>query len=590
MALKAVARVPKVFKTRQKMLSAIKAPGAEAFEGEHIWSNRDLDPTPLYERNWRWYHYMRCVHLGCVERNFDVYFWSTGSSLLSIGLSFGNAMGAVAMGALLSSIAIVFAARPGSTYHIGYPVTIRASMGMYAGYFFVALRSIIAVIYYGIQSYYAGNLVSVMLRCMFGHKWTDLTPFPLSANITSQNFAGFMIFYAFTFPLMFVHPRSIHMIFFWKAILLPPCAIAMCAWAVTQAGGISTFSLGKGGVTGGSRLGWAWMDGINTILSSISPMIVSQPDITRYARTPFDASYPQAFANLIVKILVYFLAICTAASIQVMASRRGTCGTRQVAIDPKLRSFLLHNQLNLILDHNWNAGARALCFLMALAFAGATALTNISANSIPFAADITGLLPRWMTIRRGQVLCALLGLAITPWNFLQNAKQFLTFLGSYNMFMGSLLAIIWSDYFLVRKSNYHIPSLFTSNNKGPYWYWRGINWRGIFAWICGSFVPFPGLIGNYNAQLVNVSAVRMFQSGWIISLSISFVVYYVLSTLFPVPIYPPEYAKQPVTRGYLAKQDFPGVFPDEHWKPLSLPDLDDSSGRRPGSDFSGNDR
>ncbi|KAE9409732.1 NCS1 nucleoside transporter [Gymnopus androsaceus JB14] len=561
-------RVLGPFRSRQAFIKAVKAPGAEAFDGQHIWSNKDLDPTPLSERNWRWYHYVSLWW----GSSFNPNDWSTGSSLLSIGLSFGNAMGTVAMGALLSSIAIVFAARSGSRYHIGYPVTIRASMGMYGGYFFIALRSLIAMIYYGIQSYYAGNLFSVMFRCMFGHKWTNLAPFPISANISSQSFVGFMIFYAFTFPLMFIHPRSIHVIFFWKAILLPPCAIALTAWAVTQAGGISTFSLGTSGVSG-SQLGWAWMDGINTILSSISPLIVSQPDITRYARSPFDASYPQAFANLFVKVLVYFLAICTAASLQVLYGGTPT--------------WNLWDQLNLILDHNWNAGSRTLCFLMALAFSAATALTNISANSIPFAADVTGLLPRWMTIRRGQVLCALLGLAITPWNFLQNAQQFLTFLGSYNMFMGALLAVIWSDYFLVRKSNFHIPSLYSSDPKGPYWYWRGINWRGVLAWICGSFIPFPGLIGSYNAKLVDESAIRMFQSGWLISIAISFVVYYVLCTIFPVPIYPPEYAKQPVTRGFLAKQEFPGVFPDENWRPLSSPDTE--FGRR-SSEFSENQK
>ncbi|KAJ3848545.1 NCS1 family nucleobase:cation symporter-1 [Lentinula lateritia] len=569
----------RLFKNRQAFVKAIKVPGADAYREQHVWSNEDLDPTPfsevhdtfrlqlkrvmlknkLIQRNWRWYHYVSLWW----GSSFNPNDWSTGSSLLSIGLTFGNAMGAVAIGALLSSVAIVFASRPGSEYHIGYPVTIRASMGMYAGYFFVALRSLIAIVYYGIQAYYAGNLVSVMLRCMFGHRWTGLTPFPISANITSQAFAGFMIFYVITFPLMFIHPRSIHALFFWKAIIVPPCAIALSAWAITQAGGISRFSLGTSGVTG-SQLGWAWMDGINIILSGISPMIVSQPDITRYARSPIDASYPQAFANMLVKMLIYFLAICTAASLQVIYGGAPT--------------WNLWDQLNLILNHNWNAGARTLVFLVAFAFTGATALTNISANSIPFAADITGLFPRWMTIRRGQVLCALLGLAITPWNFLQNATQFLTFLGSYNMFMGSLLAIIWADYFLIRKGNIHIPSLYTSDHKAPYWYWHGINWRGILAWICGSFIPFPGLVGSYDINSVDKSTIRMFQNGWIISISIGFVVYYVLASLFPVPIYPPAYSKECIPRGYLSKQDFPGVFPDETWRPFfstqSKDDLD----------------
>lgn len=98
----------------------------------------DLDPTPfsevhdtfrfqlkrvmlknkLIQRNWRWYHYVSLwwgSSFNPNELGYLFFFrisnvnnlfisWSTGSSLLSIGLTFGNAMGAVAIGALLSSV------------------------------------------------------------------------------------------------------------------------------------------------------------------------------------------------------------------------------------------------------------------------------------------------------------------------------------------------------------------------------------------------------------------------------------------------------------------------------------------------------
>lgn len=46
-----------------------------------------------------------------------------------------------------------------------------------------------------------------------------------------------------------------------------------------------------------------------------------------------------------------------------------------------------------------------------------------------------------MTIRRGQILCAVLGIAIVPWELLANAEKFLSFLGSYNIFMAPLCAV-----------------------------------------------------------------------------------------------------------------------------------------------------
>lgn len=65
-----------------------------------------------------------------------------------------------------------------------------------------------------------------------------------------------------------------------------------------------------------------------------------------------------------------------------------------------------------VLDNNWNAGARTLVFLAAMTQVYATFVTNISSNSIPVGCDLTGLFPRYFTIVRGQVLCALLAVAV----------------------------------------------------------------------------------------------------------------------------------------------------------------------------------
>ena len=54
---------------------------------------------------------------------------------------------------------------------------------------------------------------------------------------------------------------------------------------------------------------------------------------------------------------------------------------------------------------------------------------------------MTGLFPQYLTIRRGQVLCAILGFALVPWKLVATADKFITFLGSYNIFMAPLCAV-----------------------------------------------------------------------------------------------------------------------------------------------------
>lgn len=97
--------------------------------------------------------------------------------------------------------------------------------------------------------------------------------------------------------------------------------------------------------------------------------------------------------------------------------------------------------LDAILDHYWTPAGRFAVWLVAFTFLFSQFGTNFGANSIPFGADMTGLFPRLLTIRRGQVLCAVLGVAVLPWQLIANAGAFLSFLSSYNIFMAPLCAV-----------------------------------------------------------------------------------------------------------------------------------------------------
>ncbi|KZT30310.1 hypothetical protein NEOLEDRAFT_324323 [Neolentinus lepideus HHB14362 ss-1] len=531
----------------RSVLRALETSGSEEFRGRHQWSNKDLDPTPVSERKWTKWDYM-ALWWGS---SFNANAWAAASSLVAVGLSFSQAMAVNIIGASISSVATVANARQGAIYHIGYPITIRSQMGVWGGYFFVFLRAIVAIVWYGIQAYYTGLLFSVALRCIFGHRWTDIKPFPTSADITSYDFTAFIIIYLLQLPLMFVHPSNIRRAFEIKAFILPPTAMGLTVWACVKAGGFSKFDLATKTTVSGAALGWAWMSGINTVISAVSPMMINQPDLARYSRRPEEAGSWQGYAMFICKNLISFMSIATTSALKVLYGG-----------DP---AWNLWDQLDMILNHNWTPLARFAVFLVAMSFAFATILTNISANSIPFGADISGVAPRWLTIRRGQVLCWVLGLAIVPWKFLVDAAKFITFLGSYTILMGAVIGVVLCDFYVVRKGNIHVPSCYDGSKDGLYYFTRGVNWRGCFAWLCGFIMPFPGLIGSYDVSAVNAAAVDMYQLGWLLSVAISFSVHLVLNLLFPVPVYPKKYQHMPVTWEYLGDQTRNGLFDDEHW-------------------------
>lgn len=93
--------------------------------------------------------------------------------------------------------------------HINHPLTdispvlARSVMGMYGYYFFVFIRALVCIIWYGIQSFYAGNILSVMLRCIFGASWNNLeNTLAASSNVTSKQLLAFFMAWLMQFPFV----------------------------------------------------------------------------------------------------------------------------------------------------------------------------------------------------------------------------------------------------------------------------------------------------------------------------------------------------------------------------------------------------
>lgn len=74
-----------------------------------------------------------------------------------------------------------------------------------------------------------------------------------------------------------------------------------------------------------------------------------------------------------------------------------------------------YDLLNGILDESYSSKARAGVFFASASFAFATLGTSIACNFIPFAADVTCLLPKYINIIRGQLLCLVIAFSIVPW-------------------------------------------------------------------------------------------------------------------------------------------------------------------------------
>lgn len=115
------------------------------------------------------------------------------------------------------------------------------------------------------------------------------------------------------------------------------------------------------------------------------------------------------------------------------------------------------------------SGGRFLAFICSCLWILAQVCCNISANSVSFANDATTLLPKWINIRRGTVLCSIIGgWALVPWLMVSSAYVFLNFMSGYAVFLGPMAGIMMCDYWIVKRRKLDVPGLYDPNGRYKY--------------------------------------------------------------------------------------------------------------------------
>lgn len=175
---------------------------------------------------------------------------------------------------------------------------------------------------------------------------------------------------------------------------------------------------------------------------------------------------------------------------------------------------------------------RACRFFAAFSFALAALGVNISANSLSAANDLAALLPGYINIRRGQIICAFLAWALVPWKILESAGSFLNFMSAYSVFLGPIAAIMLFDFWVLHARKYNCLALYDPNSIYRYNAY-GMNWRAILAFVVGVAPSMPGFINSINSGIEVGVGVHPYQFGWLLGFVATTVVYLGVSYAWP---------------------------------------------------------
>jgi nucleobase:cation symporter-1, NCS1 family len=265
----------------------------------------------------------------------------------------------------------------------------------------------------------------------------------------------------------------------------------------------------------GAMRSWLILSSLSSITGGWATMATNIPDFTRYLKREQGVYWQVLFLPLIQLCLGIFGIVSTSAAKVVYG---------EYIWDP------------LTLAAQWNGpSGRAGAFFVGFAWVIAQIGTNLSANVISCANDMTSLFPKYINIRRGVIIATITAAWImVPWKIIHSASSLLSFMSGLGIFLAPIAAIMGADYWIVKRTHIDVPALYKS--RGRYRYNEaGTNWRAVVAFLISVVPNIPGMAAQVNPSLKNSvgGAEYVYDMFYIWGFTSAFVSYSLLSRFFP---------------------------------------------------------
>jgi nucleobase:cation symporter-1, NCS1 family len=419
--------------------------------------NEDL--APVEERTWSTYS-LFCMWMADVH--------SIGGYTFAAGLFFLGLTGWQVFLALIVGITAVYLLMnltgiAGQRHGIPYPVLARFSFGLFGANIPALIRAIIAIFWYGIQTWLASVAVVVLLLRIF----PGLEPLTKN-SILGLSTLGWICFLALWVAQLFVLHRGMETVrrfVDWAGPAIYVAMVALAVWIVIEAGGRIDFNLGSKELSSGGAI-LAFITAASLVVAYFSTLMLNFCDFSRFSPSERMVRWGN-FWGLPVNFTAFSLVtvVVTAGSVAVYGD---------AITDPVQLVAKIPNTLVLIIG--------------ALTFAIATVGINIVANFVSPAYDLSNALPKYIDFKRGGLISAILALLVTPWNIYNSPVAINYFLGGLAAFLGPLFGIIIVDYYLVKRGQVDVEGLYQEGETSPYWYEGGINRHAVLIFVISAAV------------------------------------------------------------------------------------------------------
>lgn len=439
---------------------------------------------------------------------------------MGIGLNVGHAMGAITVGNVLICAYICLILGPGWKYHLGFSVSERISFGIYGSILPVLVRIILSIVLYGAQSWLGGLSVVVLLSGMSKQFLNMKNTFPASVGMSTRDFIGFLLFQLIQMSFLTVAPHKLDM------LLVSSCAatfvafIAMLILCIHNSGNVGPLVTEQLYLTP-TTTERMWLYAISIWIGALSPDIMNQNDFSRYSKSPSLMNWGVVVAILAAGTFVPLTGLLCA------SATKGEYG------------YAKWMPTEIIIDwlhEHFNTSNRVIAITFGFIFLMSQLSFNVVANGFAGGMGMAGICPKYINIKRGAFITAVLSWVVHPWSFYGDSSIFLDVMSSMGVITIPIIAISVADFLWVRHLKIPVLDLYTDAKDGTFFYWFGLNWRAILVWVISVALGLPGLISNFGTKKVPRIFVYLFQGNAIFSFVGPFVAYILICYLFPVKL------------------------------------------------------
>ena len=472
--------------------------------------NEDLAPTPKSKKNWGWFEIFN-VWANDVQSLFG--YTLAASLFLASGLNGWAVFLALILAGFFIMLLVNLSGKPSVQHGIPYPVFARVSMGVFGANFPAMARGLVAMFWYGAQTYAASTAVALLITGI-----TGIQGEPILLGMSGVMWISFIFVSLFQIYLFWQGVDLIKKFlnFAGPAVYVVMIVLMIAIWAkaggglLSEVGNVFSGGARTGGFEGLGSFG-AFLAVFSIMVGYFAAVVINFGDFARFVKNEDEMKKGNLWGLVGNVIFFSFITLMiTGGTIAIF----GEYIAEPTAMVAKVDNILL-------------------TIVAAFAFFAATVGINMVANFIPPAYYLANLMPDKINFRMGGLITAIFGFIIGGlWVSVITNMGLFPFVNTLGAILAPVFGIMIADYYIIKKQEINIDDLFSDSTKGKYYYNGGFNGKGMLAWIISGYIAVGTVWPNILILGLDDFFANLGGGGgyaWIIGASLGAVIHLIIS-------------------------------------------------------------